>query len=78
MSDEDRSVPIVLTSLGWEQLPDGTWQLLVECPDLVSYVTLPKTLVIGADELRKEGWDSDRTVAHYRSGATPSTLTTKE
>jgi hypothetical protein len=66
MSDEDPSVPIVLSGPGWEKSPDGIWQLPVECPTPVHYVTLPKTLQIGPQKVYKSGWDSDRRYAYYR------------
>jgi hypothetical protein len=67
MSDEDRSVPTILEGPGWEQLPDGTWQLPVECPTEVHFITLPKTLRMGDWEARLCGWDSDRKYAFYRA-----------
>jgi hypothetical protein len=65
VSDEDDSL-IVLQGPGWQQLPDGSWQLPVECPTLVHYITLPKTLQFGPHKVRKCGWDSDRKYAYYR------------
>jgi hypothetical protein len=66
MSDEDPSVPIVLHGPGWQQSPNGGWQLPIECPNLVHYVTLPKTLQFGPHNVYKCGWDSDCKYAYYR------------
>jgi len=66
MSDEDDSL-IRLTGPGWEALPDGSFQFLVTCPNLVSYVCLPKSLRIGDTVVLKSGWNSDRKLAHYRT-----------
>jgi hypothetical protein len=66
MSDEDPSVPIVLSGPGWGKSPDGIWQLPVECPTLVHYVTLPKTLRVEPYSVHKSGWDSRRKYAYYR------------
>jgi hypothetical protein len=64
MTDEDGSL-IRISGPGWEQLPDGAFQFLVDCDTLVSYVCLPKTLCIGNKEVRKAGWNSDRRLAYY-------------
>ncbi len=63
--DDDR--PIILRGPGWERLPDGSFQLVVECPTEVHYATLPKTLMWGKEKLRLYGWDSDRRMAYYRA-----------
>jgi hypothetical protein len=68
MSDEDPSVLIHLQGPGWEELPDGSYQLLVECPTEVHYITLPKTLCFGDQMVRRAGWDSERKYAFYRAG----------
>jgi|SRR6185312_13337122 len=60
------STPLVLTSLGWESLPNGQSQLLLECSTLVDYVTMPKELLFGPFTVVKAGWDEDRKAALYR------------
>jgi hypothetical protein len=66
MSDENPDDLITLTGPGWEKLPDGSWQLLVDCETIVHYITLPKTLCMGCHDAYKAGWDSDRKLAYYR------------
>jgi hypothetical protein len=66
MSDENPDDLITMVSHGWEKLSDGAWQLLIECPTIVHYITLPKTLCMGCRSAYKAGWDSDRKVALYR------------
>ncbi len=67
MSDENPDDLIVLHGVAWERLPDGTYQLLVECPTIVHYVTLPKTLCFGRKlTVYKAAWDSGRKNAYYR------------
>ena len=65
MSDENPDDKIVLHTPGMEKLPDGTWQLRVEAPTMVHYITLPKTLKIGPVKLHKSGWNSDTHYAYY-------------
>ncbi len=67
MSDEDPSVPIVLYSQGITELPDGSWELVVDCPTIVHYVTLPETLQYGPRQMRKCGFNSDKRIAYYRT-----------
>ncbi len=62
--DDDR--PIVLESAGWEILPDGTQQLLVDCGTLVEFVCLPGDLKFSRNVLFKVEWDSERKLAYYR------------
>ena len=68
MSDENPDDPIILHGPGLEDLPDGSWQLRVECPTIVHYVTLPEALCIGPRTLHKCGWNPDTKYAVYRSG----------
>ncbi len=66
MSDENPDDLIVLKGPGWQKLPDGSYQLPVQCETIVHYVTLPKTLRMGKWDLVKSGWDSERKLAYYR------------
>ena len=66
----DDNRPIILHGPGWEQLPDGAWELPVECPTEVHYVTLPEHLPIGDKEVHKCGWNSAKKMACYRTGWT--------
>ena len=70
MSGYDDKRPIQLSGPGWENLPDGSYQFLVDCPDLASYVILPKSLRFRDTEVRKCGWNEDRKLAFYRTGLT--------
>jgi hypothetical protein len=63
--DDNRK--ITLTGPGWEELPDGTWQLLVNCATLLDYTQLPSDLRFGDKEVHKMGWNSDKKLAMYRT-----------
>ncbi len=67
MYDDRR--PITVVSRGWEELPDGTWQGLIECNTIVEFITLPKNLVFEAKTYRRVGWDLERKVAFFRDDA---------
>lgn len=64
MYDDRRTITVA--SRGWEELPDGGWQLLIECSTIVEFVTLPKTLVFGDKRYDRVTWESKRKVAVYR------------
>ena len=65
MSDENPDDLIILHGPGIEALPDGTHQLLVECPTIVHYITLPRILNYAKLELFKCGFDSSKQYAFY-------------
>lgn len=77
MSQEDDR-PITLLSHGWEEMPDGRWRLVVVCETVVHYSTLPKSLLLGEEELHKQGWDSEKKVAFYYTGQVPQDLAVAE
>lgn len=66
---DDASVPFVLYSEGWEYLPDGRQQLLVQCKTILDFVMMPEDLVFGEEVLWKAGWDSEKKIAFYRPDA---------
>lgn len=65
MSHEDKSVPLVLETLGIELLPDGRRTLLVHCTTILDYELLPREFNIAGQRLPKTGWDSENHVAHF-------------
>jgi hypothetical protein len=68
MSDEDPSVPIVIYGPGLTELPGGSWELIVEAPTEVCYVTLPESLRFAEKTLFKCGWNRATGYARYRTG----------
>ena len=73
ISPKTKPLPGSIRIRTWEELPDGTVVVIVNCQDADEFKKLADCIIFsvrGASGIYgKTGWDSDRRVAFYRSDA---------
>lgn len=68
MTDFAFRLPLVAVQ-NVESLPDGVQVLTVACPDHDTFQTLPDALEFKLTTFGRTGWNSDRSIAYYRTDA---------
>jgi len=65
------AMPIVdrVRVLGHEELPDGQICITVPCPNYQALTELPPMLEFNDKRFGRTGWNSDRMIAYYKTGA---------